>query len=126
MALSRSARMLALLLVLVAILSVLALTYTGGHHGIVVIDDMDLSDSLLGAMVAVPIVMLVFFILIVVFAGVGVVLAGALAVALFAVAFALLMVFLPVALFFAIPLLAIYGLIRLLSPSKAAPTQSPT
>ncbi len=88
------------------------------HHGIM-IDDMDMSDSALGFVIAGVVMVVVGVILTVVFAGVGLLLAGVFALVVGGLAIAAVIALLPVLLFLAIPFLALYGLIRLATRPRA-------
>lgn len=86
--------------------------------------DDDISDSALGWAIAIPVLILTAILVAVVLAGTGVMVVGALALAavasIVAVLFALLLVFLPFAIFIAIPILAVVGLVKLMSkPARA-------
>ncbi len=117
-------RPLIFVLVLLAIVLVLALVLATGHQtgmfsGNLVLFDEDLSDSVLGWAIAIPILILAFTLVVVVLTGAGVIVAGALALALVAVLlcaiFAILMAVLPFAAFLAVPILVVVGLVKLLS-----------
>jgi ABC-type phosphate/phosphonate transport system permease subunit len=86
--------------------------------GRLVFFDEDYSDSFLGWLVAIPILILTFLLVGVVLAATGVVVVGTLAMALVATVVALLFAFLlsvlPFALLIAIPILAFVGLLKLL------------
>jgi hypothetical protein len=87
--------------------------------------DDDISDSALGWAIAIPVLILTAILVAVVLAGTGVMVVGALALAvvasIVAVLFALLLVFLPFAIFIAIPILAVVGLVKLMSkPARTA------
>ena len=87
--------------------------------------DDDISDSALGWAIAIPVLILTAILVAVVLAGTGVMVVGALALAvvasIVAVLFALLLVFLPFAIFIAIPILAVVGLVKLMSKPARAP-----
>ncbi len=112
-----------LLMLLLAALAGFAV-HSFGPHGSILIDDMDLSDSMLGWMIAIPILICVAIMMVVIFAGVGVLVAGALVLALGGVAIAALIFMLPVLLFLAIPLMVLIGLVRLLTRPRAPVQQS--
>ena len=87
--------------------------------------DDDISDSALGWAIAIPVLILTAILVAVVLAGTGVMVVGALALAvvasIVAVLFALLLVFLPFAIFIAIPILVVVGLVKLMSkPARTA------
>jgi hypothetical protein len=104
---------LALMLLLGGIAYLLAVN--GAQHGALVIDDIDLSDSVAGWLIAVPVLLTVGVLLAVIFAGVGVIVIGAVSFAMVVAALAMLLAFLPFFAFLAIPLLVIYGLVKLFS-----------
>ena len=122
MTLSRPVKVLLAGLLLMMLMGAVAysLAVSGGHHASLVMGDMDLSDSVLGWMIAIPIMFAVGALLAVIFAGVGVIVAGAMTFAMIVVAIAMLIAFLPVLAFLAIPLLAVYGLVKLFSRSPKA------
>ena len=118
--------------VAVALLAILALalalsTWFAGtvDPGTLVFLDDDLSDSVLGWLIAIPILILTAIMVAFILAGTGVMVVGALAMALVAaivaVVFALLLSFLPFALFLAVPILAVVGFVKLLSKPAPAP-----
>ena len=75
--------------------------------------DEDLSDSALGWMLAIPILAFVGIVVTAVLAGAALITIVALALAAVMVVLALLLAFTPVALFLALPVLAVYGLVKL-------------
>lgn len=87
-----------------------------GMH--IMVFDEDYSDSFLGWLIAIPILVVVGIITAVVLAGTGVIVAAALAMAavatLLALFFAFALSILPLAVFVAIPILAVVGLVKLL------------
>ncbi len=115
-----------LILIAIAVAAVALSAWLAGSvdPGTLVWFDEDISDSALGWAIAVPVLVLTAILVAFVLAGTGVMVVGALAVAavasIVAVLFALLMVFLPFAIFIAIPILAVVGLIKLMSkPARA-------
>jgi hypothetical protein len=111
-----------LITILTIVVAAIALsTWFAGtvEPGTLIFFDDDLSDSVLGWAIAVPILILTAILVAFVLAGTGVMVVGALALAvvatIVAVVFALLMAFLPFALFMAVPILAIVGLVKLVS-----------
>jgi hypothetical protein len=80
--------------------------------------DDDYSDSVLGWMIAIPVLLFTAILVAVILAGAGVLMVGALAMAavaaLLAVVFAILLSVLPVAVFIAIPILAVVGMVKLI------------
>jgi hypothetical protein len=108
------------LLTIVVVAIALSAWFAGTvEPGTLIFFDDDLSDSALGWVIAIPILILTAILVAFILAGTGVMVVGALALAvvatLVAVVFALLMVFLPFALFMAVPILAIIGLVKLVS-----------
>ena len=115
-----------LILIAIAVAAVALSAWLAGSvdPGTLVWFDEDISDSALGWAIAVPVLVLTAIVVAVVLAGTGVRVVGALAVAavasIVAVLFALLMMFLPFAIFIAIPILAVVGLVKLMSkPARA-------
>ncbi len=115
------------ILLAIAVAAVALSTWLAGsvEPGTLVWFDDDISDSALGWAIAIPLLVLTAIMVAVVLAGTGVMVVGALAIAavasIVAVLFALLLVFLPVAIFIAVPILAVVGLVKLMSkPARAA------
>jgi hypothetical protein len=110
---------LALVTIVVVAIALSAWFASTVEPGTLIFFDDDLSDSALGWVIAIPILVVTAVIVAFVLAGTGVMVVGALAMAvvatIVAVVFALLMVFLPFALFMAVPILAIIGLVKLVS-----------
>ena len=75
--------------------------------------DQDLSDSALGWAIAIPILVFVGIMVAAVLAGAALITAVALTFAAVMVMLAVLLVFTPFAVFLAIPMLAVYGLVKL-------------
>lgn len=75
--------------------------------------DEDLSDSALGWMIAIPILVIVGMVVTAVLAGVALITVVALAFAAVMVVLALLLAFTPFVIFLGLPILAIYGLVKL-------------
>jgi hypothetical protein len=117
-----------LITILTIVVAAIALsTWFAGtvEPGTLIFFDDDLSDSVLGWAIAVPILILTAILVAFILAGTGVMVVGALAMAvvatILAVVFALLMAFLPFAIFFAVPILAVIGLVKIMSkPTNAA------
>ena len=84
-----------------------------GHGPTFMFFDDDLSDSALGWMIAIPVMVLVGVIVTGVMVGVAVVTAMALAFAAVMVVLVLVMTVAPIVVFLALPFLAIYGLVKL-------------
>lgn len=111
-------------LLAVLVIGVIAAVLVSGHythHGgptLVFMDD-DLSDSVLGWAIAIPVMVFVGVVLIAVFTGVALVIAVAVACAAVVAVLAVVLAFTPVILFLAIPLLAIYGLVKLFRRDSA-------
>ena len=76
--------------------------------------DEDLSDSALGWMIAIPILIVVGVIVATVMAGVALITTVALAFAAVMVVLAVMLAFAPLVILMAIPALAIYGIIKLI------------
>ena len=105
---------LAGVLVIVALAVGLATLHeSGGMDGSLMLFDHDLSDSALGWAIAIPILVLVAVIVAVVCAGAALLTVVALAFAAVITVLALLLAMAPVAIFLAIPVLAVYGLVKL-------------
>lgn len=111
------------LLVLAACIGVFALVLANGyengyHHVNLVMWDEDLSDSVLGWAIAIPILVVVFLLVLAVMAGVGVLVAGlvvlALGIAAVCALFAVSVAALPVVLVMAVPVLVLVGLVKLM------------
>lgn len=102
-----------IVLVVLAIIGAVIASGTFGHGPTLVMFDEDLSDSALGWMIAVPVMVLVGVLVTAVLAGVAVITAIALAFAAVMVVLALLIAFTPFAIFLALPVLAVYGLVKL-------------
>ena len=87
--------------------------------GTLIMFDDDYSDSVLGWVIAIPILIVTAVVVVFVLAGTGVMVVGALAVAatatILAVLFALLLAFLPMAIVLAVPILAVGGFVKLVS-----------
>ena len=106
---------LAVVLVIVALaMGLAALHESGGMDGSLMFWDQDLSDSAFGWAIAIPILLLVAVIVVVVCTGAALLTVVALAFAAVITVLALLLAMTPFAIFFAIPVLAVYGLVKLL------------
>ena len=97
----------------------------GWHDGHLMMFDEDLSDSVLGWAIAIPILIVTAVFVVIVLAGTGVLVAGvmafALLVTLLALAFAFAVTILPFALLLAVPVLVVVGLVKLCSrPARTA------
>ena len=105
---------LAGVLVIVALAVGLATLHeSGGMDGSLMFFDHDLSDSAFGWAIAIPILVLVAVIVAVVCAGAALLTVVALAFAAVITVLALLLAMAPVAIFLAIPVLAVYGVVKL-------------
>ncbi len=117
-------------LLAVAVAAVALSTWLAGSvdPGTLVWFDDDISDSALGWAIAIPVLVLTAITAAVVLAGTGAMVVVALAIAtvaaIVAVLFALLLVFLPFAIFIAIPILAVVGLVKLMSKPARAPNEN--
>jgi hypothetical protein len=103
--------------VLVGLSALLAYAHSANDWGShVMIFNEDMSDSVLGWMIAIPAVMLTAVIVVVVLAGTGLLLAGVLAmtimIAVLAVVLGLAFAVLPLAAFFAVPILFVWMVVR--------------
>ena len=105
---------LAVVLLIVALAMGLATLHeSGGMDGSLLLFDHDLSDSAFGWAIAIPILVLVAVIVAVVCAGAALLTVVALAFAAVITVLALLLAMAPVAIFLAIPVLAVYGVVKL-------------
>ena len=114
---------LAIVLVITALAMGLAVTHEmGGMDGSLQLFDHDLSDSAFGWAIAIPILLLVGIVVAAVCAGAALLTITALAVAGVLVVAALLLAMAPLAIIMAIPVLALYGFVKLLqrNPTPAA------
>ena len=114
-----------LAVVLVIAVAAAGLAYThqsGGIDGSLMFMDHDFSDSALGWAIAIPILLLVAVIVAAVLAGAALVAVFALIFAAIITVLALLLAAAPVVIFAAIPVLALYGFIKLIqrNPGKLA------
>lgn len=109
---------LAVVLMVAAIaMGLAAMHQSGWMDGNLMLFDHDLSDSAFGWMIAIPILLLVAVIVAVVCAGAALLTVVALVFAAVITVFALLLAMTPVAIFLAIPVLAVYGLVKLFQRS---------
>jgi hypothetical protein len=118
---------LAAVAIVFVLAAVLAATHEAGlHGGNLVLFDEDLSDSVLGWAIAIPVLILTFTLLIIVLSGTGVIVAGVIALVLMVVVlsvlFALMLAILPFAAFLAVPILVVVGLVKLFSKRSHSPT----
>lgn len=114
---------LAVVLVITALAMGLAVIHEhGGMDGSLIFFDHDLSDSALGWAIAIPILLLVAIIVVAVCAGAVLLTVVVLVFAAVITVLALLMAMAPVAIFLAIPVLAVYGLVKLFQRNSAQPT----
>ena len=105
---------LAVVLILAAVaMGLAAMHQSVSMDGNLMFFDHDLSDSAFGWMIAIPILLLVGVIVAVVCAGAALLTVVALVFAAVITVFALLLAMAPVAIFLAIPVLAVYGLVKL-------------
>jgi len=125
-------RPLLFVLLAVVVIGVLALLLANGHSaglydGSLMMFDEDMSDSALGWAIAIPILLLTAVLVVMMLAGTGVVVAGVLAVVLVAtfliMVLATVIAILPLLVFIAVPILAMVGLVKLLS-RQSTPTQA--
>ena len=105
---------LAVVMLVVAVSMGLAITHEhGGMDGSLMFFDHDLSDSAFGWALAIPILLLVGVIVVAVCAGAAMLTVAALIFAAVLTILALLLAITPFAIFLAIPVLAVYGLVKL-------------
>jgi hypothetical protein len=105
---------LAVVLVIVALAMGLAVTHeSGGIDGNLIFFDHDLSDSAFGWAIAIPILVLVAIIVAAICAGAALLTVVAVMFAAFLALLAMLLAMTPIAIFLAIPVLAVYGLVKL-------------
>lgn len=105
---------LAVVLVITALAMGLAVTHeSGGMDGSLMLFDHDLSDSALGWAIAIPVLLLVAVIVAAVFAGAALITVVALVFAAIITVLALVLAMTPIAIFLAIPVLAVYGVVKL-------------
>ena len=129
---TKIARPVFLILLGIAVIGLLAVLLANGHSTVMpdahlMMFDEDFSDSVVGWAIAIPILILAAVVLAIVLAGTGVLVAGVLVMALVmtlvAAVFAVAVTVLPLLAFVAVPILAIVGLVKLLSrPAKPART----
>ena len=106
--------MLALVLLTVSVAMGLAVAHEhGGMKGSLMFFDHDLSDSTFGWAIAIPILLLVGVIVVAVCAGAALLTVVALVFAALLTIFALILAMTPFAVFLGIPVLAVYGLVKL-------------
>lgn len=113
----------AIVLVITALAMGLAVTHEmGGMDGSLHFFDHDLSHSAFGWAIAIPVLLLVGLVVAAVCAGVALLTITALTVAGVLVVAALLLAMAPLAIFMAMPVLALYGFVKLLqrNPTQAA------
>ncbi len=116
-----------LIFVFVAVLSLAVLSFVLANHysatdaGVhLMMFDEDMSDSPLGWAIAIPVLICVGIVLMAVMAGVAMIVTAALAFAAVMVVLAITLAFTPLAVFFGLPLLAIYGLFKLVQRDRRA------
>lgn len=112
----------ALAIVIAAIAFGLAYMHEAGDmNGSLVLFDSDLSDSALGWAIAIPILVLVGIVVIAVLAGAAFLTVMALIFAAIITVIAILLAMTPFAIFLAIPILAIYGFVKLVQRTSPQP-----
>ncbi len=116
-----------LIYTLVAVLALAILSFAAAQHfghsdpGVhLVMFDEDMSDSPLGWAIAIPVLIFVGIVLVAVMAGVAMIVTAALAFAAVMVVLAITLAFTPLAVFFGLPVLAIYGLYKLVQRDRRA------
>lgn len=122
---NKPSRTLVILLIALVALAAMgfALSYFHATHdfpGTLIMFDEDMSDSPIGWMIAIPIIIGVFAIVAVVLAGAAIITVIALAFAAVLVILALLLAATPFALVLGIPILAIYGFVKLVQRDRRA------
>ena len=106
--------MLVTVLLVVSVAMGLAIAHEhGGMNGSLMFFDHDLSDSAFGWAIAIPILLLVGVIVVAVCAGAALLTVVALVFAALLTILALILAMTPFAVFLAIPVLAVYGLVKL-------------
>lgn len=111
-------------LLTILVLGVIALVLASGHYAhdmgpSILVFDQDLSDSPLGWLIAIPVLILVGVLLAAVFAGLALIALTAIAFAVVVALLAVALAFAPVVVLLAIPFLAIYGLVKLFQRDSA-------
>ncbi len=112
-------------LLAILILAVIAAVIASGHHSFadgpsLIVFDEDMSDSPAGWFIAIPILIAVGTVVAIVCTGAALVTILALMFAAIVVVLAMVLVATPIALFFALPLLAVYGLFKLVQRDRRA------
>jgi len=96
----------------------------GNWSGGLMLGNDDISDSVIGWMIAIPVLIITAVIVTIVMLGVGIILAAVMAMmlvlGLVAVVFGLAMTVLPIAAFIALPVLLVWGMVKLVSRDKPA------
>ena len=111
---------LAVVLVVTAVAIGLAVIHEhGGMDGSLLFFDHDLSDSALGWAIAIPVLLLVAIVVVAVCAGAALLAVVALMFAVVLAVAALVLTLTPFVIFVAIPVLAIYGLVKLFQRNSA-------
>lgn len=110
----------AVVLVITALAMGLAVIHEhGGMDGSLMLFDHDLSDSVFGWAIAIPILLLVAIIVVAVCAGAALLTVVALIFAAVIAVAALVLAMTPFAIFLAVPVLAVYGLVKLFQRNSA-------
>jgi len=112
-------------LLAVLILAVIAAVIASGHHSFadgpsLIVFDEDMSDSPAGWFIAIPILIAVGVVVAIVCTGAALVTILALMFAFILVLLAMVLVATPIAFFLALPLLAVYGLFKLVQRDRRA------
>lgn len=114
-----SAMLIGLIILVGISLAMVSMHAAGNWSGGLMLGDNDFSDSLVGWMIAIPVIILTMALVMFIMIGVGIILAAvvamALVLALVAVVFGLAMVVLPIAAFVAVPVLIVWGIVKLIS-----------
>ncbi len=110
--------LLAVLFLAIVVTVITSGPLTSGSGPTLMMFDEDLSDSALGWAIAIPILVFVGIVVTAVLAGAALITVMALAFAAILVVLAVLLAFTPFAIFVAIPVLAMYGLVKLIQRDR--------
>ena len=109
----------ALAILFIAAIGLVSWHHSGNMDGALIMFDHDFSDSILGWMIAIPVVFLVILIVGASLTVAGVVAALAVALAAVLAILAVGLALLPIALILAVPALTIYGIFKLIQRDRA-------
>jgi hypothetical protein len=114
-----SAMLIGLIILVGISLLMVSLHAAGNWSGGLMLGNNDVSDSLIGWMIAIPVIVITMALVTLIMIGVGIILAAVVAmilvIALVAVVFGLVMAVLPIAAFVAVPVLIVWGIVKLLT-----------